>query len=324
MPIGLNDRGPHVRKWREVMARRFAGYAREVGELAPGDEYGPRAVAWQKVYERRTNQPVDGIVSDDDLWALAISPGPQSNTLPWLFTVHGTGMADPLGPGLPADTARAVLDKYRWQPIGNYPAAAFPMKPSIDKGRAELVAQIEQRLRGNNDNAALAGYSQGAVVVGQVLKHDIMAPAGRLHQYLPRIRRVVLWGNPMRQKGIAADDRWIHPIAPPDSFGIMEDRLEGLESAPFEVRDYAHAGDMYASVRERDADEYKVMIQKIVFSATDFFVGEDSVVSQLREFTARPLEEGIAAATAAIDALKFFTNSAHGYNIGPAIEFLRT
>lgn len=324
MPIRLGDRGAHVRKWRTVMASRFAGYAREVGELPTDtDEYGARAVAWQKVYERRTSQPIDGVVSDDDLRGLGISPGNTSNTLPWLFTVHGTGMADPLGPGLPADTARDVLDKYRWQPIGNYPATPFPMWPSIEKGVNELIAQIETKLTGNNDTFAMAGYSQGAVVVGQVLKHHIMNPTGRLHRFLPRLRKVVFWGNPMRQKGIAHFDEWIHPIAPRDSFGIMEDRLEGLESAPFQVRDYAHAGDMYASVTEGDKDEYKIMIQKIVFRATDFYIGEDSVVSQLREFTQRPLQEGIAAAMAAIDAIRFFTNTAHGYNIFPAIEFLR-
>lgn len=320
MPIRLNDRGPHVRKWREVMSKRFAGYSRVVGALPTDtDVFGPRAVDWQKEYERRTHQLVDGVVSDDDMRGLAISPGPNSNELPWLFTVHGTGMADPFGPGLPADTARAVLDKYRWQPVGNYPAAAFPMKPSIDRGVEELSFLIG----GRPGPIALAGYSQGAVVVGKVLKHHIMNPTGKLHHRLKDVRKVVLWGNPMRQKGIAAFDHWIHPIAAPDTFGIMEDRLEGLENASFEVRDYAHQGDMYAAITEGDKDEYKVMIQKIIFSASDFYTGEDSVVSQLREFTARPLSEGIAAVRAAIDALMFFTNTAHGYNIGPAIDFLR-
>lgn len=302
------------------MAKRFAGYAREAGPLPTDtDVYGARAAHWQRIYQRRTNQPQTGIVSDADLSALGISPGPASNELPWLFTVHGTGMADPLGPGLPADTARAVLAHYRWQPIGHYPAAPFPMKPSIDRGVAELIAQIESK----HGPFSLAGYSQGAVVVGMVLKHHIMNPAGRLHHRLRDVRKVVFWGNPMRQKGIAHDDRWIHKVASPDSYGIMEDRLEGLERAPFEVRDYAHDADMYAAIRDGDRDEWKVMIQKIIFKATDFYAGEDSVVSQLRELTERPISEGIAAARAAIDAIRFFTNSAHAYNIGPAIEFLR-
>lgn len=238
----------------------------------------------------------------------------------WLFTVHGTGMPDPFGPGLPADTARAVLDLYRWQPIGNYPAAVFPMWDSVQKGRRELNHQISIKPGEIN----MAGYSQGAVVVGQVLKHDIMNPAGNLHHRLKDVRKVVLWGNPMRQKGIAHDDLCMHQVATPETHGILEDRLEGLEHAPFEVRDYAHEHDMFASVRDDDMHEYQVAVAKVVMNAWDFWVGPNSVVAQLFELGQRPIWEGIALAQAIIDALKFAGSTAHGYNIGPAIEFLRS
>ena len=194
------------------------------------------------------------------------------------------------------------------------------MKPSIDKGRAETVLQIDSK----PGPIALAGYSQGAVVIGQVLKHDIMNPAGRLHHRLPDVRKVVFWGNPMRQQGIAHFDHWKYQVAGPDTFGIMADRLEGLDDAPFEVRDYAHAGDMYACIRDREADEWKVMVQRLIFSATDFFGGEDSLVAQLLEWAARPLQETIAAATAGIEAIRFFVNlEQHAYNRFPAVDFLR-
>lgn len=317
MALKLGDRSDTVRQWRTVMARRFAGYARIRGALPPTDEFGLRAKAWQQEYEIRTGQPVDGIVSDNDLRALGIAVASTR----WLFTVHGTGQPDPLGPGLPADTARAVLDKYTWQPVGNYPAAAFPMWPSITAGVAELRAQIT----GKPGEINLAGYSQGAVVVGQVLKHDIMNPQGVLHHRLPDVRKVIFWGNPMRQAGIQADDHWIHEIAPADSHGILtEDLLTGMESAPFEVRDYAHKGDMYACNRDTDTDEYKRAIAKIIMRADDFWEGPDSVVSQLVELGQRPLEEGIAMALAIGQAGAFFASTAHGYNIGPAIDFLRS
>ena len=325
MSIRLGDRGPHVRRWRELMNVWFSGYGRIHGPLPiDTDEYGSRAAAWQREYEARTGQIQDGVVSDQDLAALGISAPktPQTFEKPWLFTVHGTGQPDPSGPGLPADTARACLGKYRWQPIGNYSAAVFPMWPSVEQGVAELSLQIEDKLSRDNSTFALAGYSQGAIVVGQVLKHQMMRPGGRLHKYLPRLRKVALWGNPMRQQGIAAFDEWIHPIAKADAHGILEDRLEGLEHATFEIRDYAHDGDMYAAARDSDKDEYKVAVAKIVMTAKDFYTGPDSVVSQLRELSERPLIEGVAAATAAIDALRFFTNTAHGYNINPAIHFL--
>lgn len=320
MPIQLGDRNETVRLWRVVMNARFGGlYTRLHGPLPTDtDEYGPRAASWQREYEFRTGQVQDGVVSDHDLAALKIVAQPPISK-PWLFTVHGTGMPDPLGPGLPADTARAVLDLYAWQPIGNYPAEPFPMWPSILKGIAELVLQIKSK----PGKFALAGYSQGAVVVAYVLKHYIMDPAGELHNRLSDITKVVFWGNPMRQKGIAHFDEWIYPIAPPDSHGIMEDRLEGLDTAPFEIRDYAHALDMYACNKDNDTDEYKRAICKIVMG-DKVLSGNDSIIAQIAELGQRPLVEGVAMFTAMINALTFFTGNAHGYNIYPAINFLRS
>lgn len=322
--VGSNDGNTNglVSRWQKTMLARFAAYAKayDGGPLRVDGYFGYDDAEVQREYERRTRQLSDGVVSDDDLRALGLSAAPAPAADRWLFTVHGTGQPDPLGPGLPADTARQVLDKYRWQPIGNYPASVFPMWPSIQAGRKELNHQIDIKPGEIN----LAGYSQGAAVVGQVLKHDIMSPKGNLHHRLRDVRRVVLWGNPMRQKGIAHDDHWIHRVASPDSYGILDDRLEGLESASFEVRDYAHDEDMYAAIRDGDKDEYKVAVAKIVMRADDFWYGPNSVVSQLKELGQRPIEEGIALAMACIDAIRFFTNTAHGYNIGPAIDFLRS
>lgn len=327
MTIRVGSSGPDVTKWQKTMLARFRSYAlaADGGPLRADGYYGNDDAAVQREYERRTRQPQDGVVSDDDLRELGISPGPRSNTLPWLFTVHGTGMADPLGPGLPADTARDVLDKYRWQPIGNYPAAAFPMQPSIDLGYNELVLQIERRLAGNNDSFAMAGYSQGAVVVARVLKYEILAPTGRLHKYLGRLKKVVFWGNPMRQKNLAHWDNWKYEVAPADTGGIMEDRLENLEDYDFEVRDYAHKGDMYACLKDGEAGEWKIAIQRLIFSVGSFFGGENSLVSQLLELFQRPLAETIAGAQAGVEAIMFFTNlDQHNYNRFPAVEFLRT
>ena len=81
---------------------------------------------------------------------------------------------------------------------------------------------------------------------------------------------------------------------------------------------------MYACIRDREADEWKVMVQRLIFSATDFFGGEDSLVAQLLEWAARPLQETIAAATAGIEAIRFFVNlEQHAYNRFPAVDFLR-
>ena len=94
---------------------------------------------------------------------------------PLLLTVNGTGVPDPYGPGFSADLGRALglvnpweaiankLDGFfapeaavMWQPVG-YPAAVFPMGPSVEAGRAELVRQIQMRPAGTP--LFLSGYS---------------------------------------------------------------------------------------------------------------------------------------------------------------------
>lgn len=313
--LGLGDTDPEVTRVKQFLRRKFS-YARELDDTPIYDQALTDVV---REMQSRYGIPATGIWD----YATKLKCGyltPPPSELPWLFTVHGTGQPDPLGPGLPADTARACLDKYRWQPIGNYSAAAFPMWPSITQGVAELIGQISTK----PGKFALAGYSQGAIVVGQVLKHAIMDPNGALHHRLPDVTKVVCWGNPMRQEGFAAGDDWIWPTANADTGGIMAwDRLDGLESAPFQMRDYAHQGDMYAANADTDADEYKRAICKIVMNVLDLFDGPDSLVSQLVELAERPVQEGIAMAGAIIDAGRFFTGTAHGYNIGPAIDFLR-
>jgi hypothetical protein len=319
MSLRVGSSGELVSRWIRAMKARYASYA---DHLAVDDYFGLDDAEVQREYERRTGQEPDGVVSDRDLENLLPAK-------PWLFTVHGTGMPDPLGPGLPADTARDVLDLYRWQPIGNYPAAAFPMKPSYTKAIEELVLQIDQKLSSDNSEFAMAGYSQGAIAVSYVIKHELINPNGRLHKYLARLKKVVLWGNPMRQKGFAHFDEWIHPVAAPDTMGILEDRLENIEQQDFEVRDYAHDGDMYASIKEDDMHEYEVAIGRIVMTVSGVWGGEDSLVSQLAELAGHPLRESFAMAQAIIDAIKFFASSTQGqnwphlYNRYPAVAFLR-
>lgn len=93
---------------------------------------------------------------------------------------------------------------------------------------------------------------------------------------------------------------------------------------PFEVRDYAHDDDMYAAIRDSEKDEYKIAIAKIVMLATGWYAGENSIFSQLKELGFNPFTEIPAMFGAIKDAIAFFTGTAHGYSIFPAIEFLRS
>jgi hypothetical protein len=139
-------------------------------------------------------------------------------TLPILITVNGTGIPDPFGPGFSGDIGRAfainpwqlVADKLDglvtpapplfWQPIG-YPAAVTPMAPSVATGRAEVNRQIAMRPKGTP--LFLSGYSQGAIVTGQVWVLDVLSPSGVHHDRLSDVKGIIQFGDPLRCPGIA-------------------------------------------------------------------------------------------------------------------------
>lgn len=139
-------------------------------------------------------------------------------TQPVLITVNGTGVPDPFGPGFSGDIGRVfavdpwtyIGDKLAgrvtpaspvfWQPIG-YPAAVTPMAPSVKTGRAEVNRQIGLRPAGTP--LFLSGYSQGAIVTGQVWALDILDPKGIHHERLGDVRGIIQFGDPLRLPGTA-------------------------------------------------------------------------------------------------------------------------
>lgn len=112
-----------------------------------------------------------------------------------LITVGGAGSVWDWG--YQADLARELVkarpDLFVWQGV-DYPAAAFPMKPSTDKGVAEFVRLLTTKWRGWN--FIPIGYSEGAIVCSTVLQR---MQTGNLKEYLPYMTAGVTWGNPMRE-----------------------------------------------------------------------------------------------------------------------------
>ncbi len=237
---------------------------------------------------------------------------------PMLFTVCGTGVPWWVGPD--ADTARAVEDRYKWQPVG-YRAAPFPMNQSAQEGRNELVRLFEaNRDQVQRHGAALIGYSQGAIVTSELWQYDLLPADGRLSWARDAILKAVTFGNPMRQEGSAWPDAG-GTIAPKKSHGIG-DRL--LDDTPEFWRDYAHRGDLYTDVYGSSA-EWSTSIYKIVMG-TRIFDGPDSILAQIVEFVAAPIEESLAILQALIEAGLFFirgTGPHLDYSPQAAIDYLR-
>ncbi|OYN81792.1 cutinase family protein [Mycolicibacterium sphagni] len=269
----------------------------------------------------------DGILDFATQFALGVAPVALAAVKPLLFTVHGTAQPDPFGPGLPADTARAVLDKWDWQPIGDYPADAFPMWPSILKGVAALRVQIRKALAANpNRKLGFAGYSQGAIVVSLVLKYDFMAEGGEFNAAFKagQVIRVVTWGNPMRELAVQHWDG-AGEVAPATSCGILDDRVVGT---PSYWREYAHKGDLYADCEppgNQRGDNKRAVCKIIMWH--DVLKGDDNILSQIAELLGQPVLNVIPLFQSVVDAGMFFgagMNSPHfTYDIRPAIEFLR-
>lgn len=308
--LGLGDSSAEIRKIKAFMRRKFISYA---GHLADTELYDQQMVTAVMEMQTRYGVPANGIIGYSTkitMGYLLLPPTPK----PTLFTVHGTAVS--MWDGPPADTARAVLDRYVWQPIGNYPAAAFPMAPSVAQGRAELNAQIDL----HPGPFALAAYSQGAIVVSQVYKYDLLPVGGRLHHRLGDLHKTVTWGNPMREVGRA----WPDPngqLPTVTSHGIADDLLT---DTPDWWRDYAHRGDLYTDV-EGQAGENKTAIYKVVMGER-VFSGPDSLLAQVLEVVTAPLFETIAIFRAVMDAGLFFASGTGphlNYAIGPAIDYLR-
>ncbi|WP_176561907.1 peptidoglycan-binding domain-containing protein [Mycolicibacterium palauense] len=271
-----------------------------------------------------TDLRTDGVLD----WATQVALGLIERAKPVLFTVHGTGQRDPVGPGYPADIARQLLDLWEWQPIGNYPADAFPMGPSVQKGRRELIKQIKLR----KGKFALIGYSQGAIVISLVWKYDILAEGGELHDRLGDVIAAVTLGNPMRELGVANGNLY-EGVPIPDGQGISDDLLVDTPDWWFDFAHGANSGfgrDIYTDTPDSNAGEMMTAIYKVVQNLDGLWVGTDSLLEQIGEILRRPVVEIPAMFYAIILGGQFITTQPFAtaphcnYNLDPAVRFLRS
>lgn len=278
-------------------------------------------------FQYRVGYPVTGVAD----WATQVRLGvieeePKPAHVGTFYTVHGTGVG--MWDGPPADTARQVAGVWRHQPIGNYPASAFPMKPSVDAGREELVVQVSSRPK--DQPHVLGGYSQGAMVIVETYLNDYLPVGGRLHDWLPSLKAAVTWGNPMREKGVAHGNVF-SGLPVPEGRGIADMRLE---DTPLWWKDFAHGAnsvfgrDLYTDVPDDDVGEMCTAIYRAVQQGRNVFLGRDSLLEQIVEMTQRPITEVYAAFRAIVYGGQFFLSKpwatyAHtSYGVGGAVRYL--
>lgn len=255
-----------------------------------------------------------------------------------LITVNGTGVPDPFGPGYPADLARALIGYdeglYEWQPVG-YPAAVYPMRPSLMAGREEIVRQIMRRPRGTK--LVLCGYSQGALAVNATWTDDLLNPKGRVHDRLHDVAAIITYGDPQRCPGIARGNTYAGQPVPKKlnrhvTGGIAGPGCLTEKQTPEFFLSFANDGDLYAAAPV-GSDPWKKETQvghnqTLIYEAVLDFDGEDilGLAQEIAEIVLMPMANVIPLVQAIWNGLNFFgqgLNAPHWrYSIDPAVRYL--
>lgn len=216
---------------------------------------------------------------------------PASDPRPALLTFSGTG--SDMWTGYPADAARAVEDRWYFQPV-HYPAAPFPMGRSVDQGVREAVELIN-RLPGP---VGLVGYSQGGIVASLLLE-EFRRAGGALKRREDDLIAAAMFGNPHREKGAYVG------LRNPGGRGISHQRIEGT---PEFWHEYVDPGDIYANVPDNDVGEDMTAIYRLVQlrSILDVIGPGNTLGEQVLETLHSPLREVPAMVEAIVRALLFF------------------
>ena len=328
---GPGDSHEEIRLLKDYMRHKFS-YAKTLADTPVYDQAMVTAVAeMQARYNTgfgklATGKYTPGILNYETKVVMGfVARPPKADARPMLFTVCGTGVPWWVGPD--ADTARAVEDRYRWQPVG-YPAAPVPMGPSIAAGKTELIAQMEaHRAQVQRYGAALAGYSQGAIVVSEVWEQFIKPANGRLHWASEHLVKAVTWGNPCREQGKVHPDAGAPP-SPPSHQGVTGNLMA---DTPDWWRNYAHVGDLYSDCPADESGENRTAIWQIIRNG-NMFKGPDSLLRQVLEVSGLvtdgpAISEVTGMLKAMLDAIVFFgkgTGPHVNYSVAEAISYLRS
>jgi hypothetical protein len=292
------------------MNARYGGlYTRLHGPLPDTDQFGPRAVEWQKEYESRTGQTQDGVVSDGDLAYLGITvpPIPPSGQLCVGITIGGAGSA--WNNGYQWDLGEA-LDKRRCyhQPIG-YNTNPFPMNTGVQDGVNEVVRQLNiprPQFGGRNCTQipwfVPLAYSMGSIVWMIILMRVLY---GDLQQFKPMYMGSNSFGNPGRQQ-----DHTFPGAIPAPGVGIAQASV-GTHDVPECHWDFtakkgmvgSPGNDLYADIEGSDITlEDMRAVWDIVNKGNPLSLG----AAVLKLLAVPTFNGGYSAAVAAFEALDFF------------------
>lgn len=288
------------------MLRRFRSYALGVdGQPLRNDGYyGYDEQKVQREYERRTNQPQDGVVSSHDLGALGLAQ-------PIIFTVEGHMSNMWFGPC--ADNARLLQaqDVAYWQPVG-YESNKLPFdNPSGVRALSDLFSRDvlpDGTPFPPGTPCGIEGFSQGAMVVSDFLEQQVLPPSAPLHWRLKDIKRTLCLGNPRREFGKCVP--WSPKLPPSNTGGIMTHREFVTTGTELQGRhaENCNDGDMFSVNTNDKAGWDKEAIAKII-TENSWIGGQAAIFTRVMALMGNVPGEAIPAIRALINAIMFLASN---------------
>lgn len=310
--LGVGDIDPEVARVKAFLKRKFS-YAKELDD---SDVYTAAVASVVSEMQGKYGIAVSGIWD----YRTKIRAGYLTQTtpepdLPTLYTVAGTWSHWDWG--FQADAARALLDTYRWQPVG-YPASfgfvnpPFPGAPSyvqsVEQGVTEAVRLINERA----GKFSLSGYSQGGEVVGRLCQELV---DGRLAHRRVDLLGVATFGDPARQES---------DLTIGDGKGTGISRLVIPEAETMNRLTCAVKGDMYCTIPEgQTGDQMHAAYYGLTRLGTGKIDGLGPITKELLKLAGDPLTGGIRVVDAVIRAAQVSAHGKYGHLVPAAVEHLR-
>lgn len=343
--LGLGDRSPEVVKAKAKLKAKFTPARNTLDDgdlftLALDMEVRRVQVIYAEQGREGAPRYIPGVINLEfkyDLGILTRPPKPK----PIIFTLEGHQSNMFFGP---CATVASTLEQQgvcHWKPVW-YDNDDIPFKNQY--GRDALNAQLAADwIEGgpvdpNNPdgpkmmwdfrlgiNHGIVSFSQGAMIVSEVMMNDILPANGKSHHRLASFKRGLAFGNPRRERGACAP--WAQSPPDPNSHGIMDVLFEASKTA---VKDrwmeHPNDDDMFAEVTDDAMSKDQTAIAKIITEG-DFFGGQLAIWRRVLAIFGNPVGEGAAALMASFDAIMFLAANPNPhystYATGEDIEWMR-